>query len=227
MRERPYAESAARNSAPILEVLQNEFHDCKDVLEIGSGTGQHAIRFAAELEHLHWQTSDLDQYHEGIRAWIADSELPNIRAPMTLDVTTADVPRASYDAVYSANTAHIMSFDAVIKMFALVGKALRPDGVFCLYGPFRRAGEFNTPSNAAFDANLRSRDPAMGIRDLEALDELGEEQGLRRRNLYAVPSNNLVVIWQKIAVGAASSRDRGKMPLPHSPLPHLPLLRSK
>ena len=91
-----------------------------------------------------------------------------------------------------------MSFDAVMDMFALVGKALRPAGVFCLYGPFQRAGKFNTASNAAFDANLRSRDPVMGIRDLDALDELGAEQGLQRIALYAVPSNNLVAVWQKM-----------------------------
>lgn len=197
MRERPHAEHAERNAAPVLEILRHEFRDCRDVLEIGSGTGQHAIRFAAELEHLHWQTSDLVENHEGIRAWIADSGLPNVGTPLSLDVTTADVPRASYDAVYSSNTAHIMGFDAVIRMFALVGKALRPEGLFSLYGPFRRAGEFNAPSNAAFDTDLKSRDPAMGIRDLEALEGLGAEHDLQRTSVYAVPSNNLVVIWQK------------------------------
>lgn len=197
MPERPYAESAERNAEPVLEILRHEFRDCADVLEIGSGTGQHAVRFAAELDHLHWQTSDLEENHEGIRAWIADAGLPNVRLPLPLDVTRADVPSAAYDAVYSSNTAHIMSFDAVMDMFALVGKALRPAGVFCLYGPFQRAGKFNTASNAAFDANLRSRDPVMGIRDLDALDELGAEQGLQRIALYAVPSNNLVAVWQK------------------------------
>jgi len=197
MPERPYAESAERNAEPVLEILRHEFRDCTDVLEIGSGTGQHAVRFAAELDHLHWQTSDLEENHEGIRAWIADAGLPNVRVPLPLDVTTADVPSAAYDGVYSSNTAHIMSFDAVMDMFALVGKALRPAGVFCLYGPFQRAGKFNTASNAAFDANLRSRDPVMGIRDLDALDELGAEQGLQRIALYAVPSNNLVAVWQK------------------------------
>jgi len=197
MPERPYAESAARNAQPVLEILRHEFRDCTEVLEVGSGTGQHAVHFAAELDHLQWQTSDLEENHEGIRAWIAHAELPNVRAPLSLDVTTADVPAAAYDAVYSSNTAHIMSFDAVMGMFALVGKVLHPAGVFCLYGPFQRTGKFNTASNAAFDANLRSRDPVMGIRDLDALDELGAEKGLQRIALYAVPSNNLVAVWQK------------------------------
>lgn len=197
MSNKPYAEYAQRNAQPILEVLRYEFRNCEDVLEIGSGTGQHAIRFAAELEHLQWQTSDLDENHEGIRAWIADSALSNIRAPLLLDVRTDDVPAAAHDAVFSSNTAHIMSFDAVTRMFALVGRTLRDQGVFCLYGPFRRAGKFNTESNAQFDSTLRSRDPEMGIRDLEALDELGLKHGLQRIGLYAVPSNNLVAIWQR------------------------------
>jgi SAM-dependent methyltransferase len=217
-RKRPYAESAARNAGPILEILRHEFRHCTKLLEIGSGTGQHAVRIAAELDHLDWQTSDLDENHAGIRAWIADSRLPNVRAPLSLDVTVAELPEADYDAVFSANTAHIMSFDEVIEMFALVGTVLRPDGVFCLYGPFCRGGKFDTPSNAAFDANLRSRDPAMGIRDLEALDGLATEQGLQRIGLYAVPSNNLVAVWQKIAgisvrAASCSESSRGKMPL--------------
>lgn len=196
MHDKPFAEAAARNADPILEVLLHEFRDSTDVLEIGSGTGQHAIHFAASLEHLQWQTSDLRENHPAIRAWIADARLPNVREPISLDVKTAELS-TSYDAVYSANTAHIMSIDEVVRMFALVARVLRPDGVFCLYGPFRRFGEFNTESNARFDASLRARDPSMGIRDLEELDAVGAANGLHRHNLYAVPSNNLVVMWKK------------------------------
>ncbi len=196
MHDRPFAEAAARNVEPILEILRHEFRDSTDVLEIGSGTGQHAVYFAASLDHLQWQTSDLEENHPAIRAWIADARLPNVRKPISLDVTTADLS-TSCDAVYSANTAHIMSIDEVARMFALAGRVLRPDGLFCLYGPFRRFGEFNTESNARFDASLRARDPSMGIRDLEELDALGATHGLHRQNLYAVPSNNLVVIWKK------------------------------
>lgn len=197
MIDKPFAEHAERNAAPIIEVLRREFRNCVGVLEIGSGTGQHAVRFAAEMDHLRWQTSDVKEYHDGIGAWIADARLPNVSPPLVLDVRTAEVAAADYDAVYSSNTAHIMGFDAVIAMFALVGRALRDGGVFCLYGPFRRAGKFNTPSNAAFDADLRSRDPAMGIRDLEALDGLGVEHDLHRISLYALPSNNMVAVWRK------------------------------
>ncbi len=197
MVDKPFAEYAQRNAAPILEVLRHELRGHADVLEIGSGTGQHAIRFAAKLTHVQWQTSDLDENHEGIRSWIAEAGLPNVHGPLALDVTSAGVSDNSYDAIYSSNTAHIMGPNAVVAMFGLVGRALRRDGRFLLYGPFRRAGQFNTQSNAEFDANLRSRDPSMGIRDLDELDKLGAENGLRRINLYAVPSNNLVAVWQK------------------------------
>lgn len=194
--DKPYSRASANNAGPILEILRREFQRCNEVLEIGSGTGQHAVRFATELGHLDWQTSDLDENHSGIMAWLAEANLANVRAPVSLDVTRASIS-TSYDAVFSSNTAHIMSFDAVTKMFALVGRILRPGGVFLLYGPFRRFGEFNTPSNVQFDANLRSRNPAMGIRDLEALDVEADGHGLERASLYAVPSNNLVVIWKK------------------------------
>lgn len=167
------------------------------MLEIGSGTGQHAVRFASELDHLQWQTSDLVENHDAIHAWISDAGLSNVHAPLALDVRRADVPQARYDAVFSSNTAHIMSFDAVADMFAVIGKVLRAKGVFCLYGPFRQAGVFNTASNARFDASLRARDSQMGIRDLEALDVLGAGQGMQPTGLYAVPSNNLVAVWQK------------------------------
>ncbi len=202
MLDKPFAEYAQRNAAPILEVLRHELRGRADVLEIGSGTGQHAVCFAAELSHVRWQTSDLDENHDGISSWIAAAGLPNVRGPLSLDVTAADVPDNSYDAVYSSNTAHIMSPKAVVAMFRLVGTVLRRDGLFILYGPFRQAGRFNTQSNREFDANLRSRDPSMGLRDLEELDKLGAENGLRRLRLYAVPSNNLMAVWQKAEVSA-------------------------
>lgn len=194
--DKPCAESAARNAQPILEILRHELRQHRDVLEIGSGTGQHAIRFASELSHLDWQTSDLDDNHAAIKAWIFDAGLSNVREPLSLDVMQANIDR-TYDAVYSANTAHIMSFEAVKRMFALVAEVLRPDGVFLLYGPFRRFGRFDTPSNARFDASLRSRDAAMGIRDLEVLDDVAAGLALRRVSLYSVPSNNRVVLWKK------------------------------
>jgi len=198
MLDKPFSEYSERNGGPILEVLKLEFSNCLAVLEIGSGTGQHAVRFASALPNLSWQTSDLDDNHDGIDAWITDAKLSNLLKPISLDVRTADVIVESFDGVYSANTAHIMSLEAVIRMFSLVAKALRDGGVFCLYGPFRQGGEFNAASNAAFDESLRSRDANMGIRDIETLDDLGAEHGLRRVNVYAMPANNHIVVWKKV-----------------------------
>ena len=197
MTDKPYSEAAARNSAPILDVLRSELAESSSVLEIGSGTGQHAAFFAAALPDLKWQTSDRVQNHDGILAWVKSSGLENLLSPLELDVLTATVPAASYDAVYSANTAHIMGIDAVKKMFDIVGSALTPGGTFCLYGPFRQAGEFNSASNAAFHQSLRSQNPDMGIRDLEALDEFGRDNKLTRTRLYAMPANNHIGIWHR------------------------------
>jgi cyclopropane fatty-acyl-phospholipid synthase-like methyltransferase len=195
MADRPFAEYAARNAAPILEILQREFRNSSRVLEIGSGTGQHAVTFAAALDHLQWQTSDLDENHGGIRAWVDNAGLDNVSAPLSMDVREASVNESAYDAAFSSNTAHIMGIDAVEKMFSLIGKALHDGGVFCLYGPFRRDGAFNTQSNADFDANLRERDPVMGIRHIETLDDFAAAAGLKRTRFYAVPSNNNVAVW--------------------------------
>jgi cyclopropane fatty-acyl-phospholipid synthase-like methyltransferase len=197
VRSKPFAPSSARNASSIAGVLLHEFRNCHSVLEIGSGTGQHAVEFAGKLRHLTWQTSDLEPNHTGILQWIRESKLPNIRDPLVLDVLTATVMAGAYDAVYSSNTAHIMGYAAACRMFDVVGEALAEDGVFCLYGPFSRGGEFNTVSNAEFDASLRARNPAMGVRDLDDLDARAAKNGMTRARLYAMPTNNLMVVWHK------------------------------
>jgi SAM-dependent methyltransferase len=201
MNPKPFAAATERNSLPILEVIRSEFEHASTVLEIGSGTGQHAVSFGNALNHLFWQTSELIENHAGIHAWLDEEGLPNVRKPIELDVMAADVSPQDYDAVFSANTAHIMSYEAVEKLFSLVGKTLRDNGIFCLYGPFRQGGEFNTQSNADFDRSLRGRNPEMGIRDLEALDKLGESGGMVRERLYAMPANNNLAVWRKRAAG--------------------------
>ncbi len=199
MSHKPFAASTERNSLPILEVIRREFQHASSVLEIGSGTGQHAVCFGNALHHLDWQTSDLIENHGGINAWLDEARLPNVHKPIELDVLTAEALPQDYDAVFSANTAHIMSYEAVVKMFSLVGEALRENGIFGLYGPFRQRGEFSTQSNADFDRSLRERNREMGIRDLEALDKLGESGGLVRERLYAMPANNCLAVWRKTA----------------------------
>jgi cyclopropane fatty-acyl-phospholipid synthase-like methyltransferase len=197
MANKQSSEYAERNSHPILEVLQKEFSSSGRVLEMGSGTGQHAVRFAAKLPHLVWQTSDLIENHESINAWLSDSGLSNVLPPLNFDVLDADIATDSFDAVYSANTAHIMRVAAVERMFELVGTALPDGGTFCLYGPFRQNGEFNTASNASFHQNLQLRNPEMGIRDIEDLDSFGRSHELHRVRLYAMPANNHLAVWKK------------------------------
>lgn len=202
MDELPDAPATARNREQILEVLKVEFDGCRHVLEIGSGTGQHAVYFGKSLPGIAWQTSDLPARHAGIRAWIAAQACENVRPPLALDVLADADPAGDYDALFSANTAHIMSEDAVAAMFALAGRLLPAEAPFALYGPFRIGGEFTSQSNAAFDGSLRARDPAMGVRDLEFLDELGAAAGLRRAALVAMPANNFTAVWRKSATAA-------------------------
>jgi len=195
--EKPNAPATGRNQEVILQVLQDEFSDAKSVLEIGSGTGQHAVFFARELPHLVWQSSDREINHDGIKAWIDDAGLENLLFPLALDVEDTEKLNSTFDAVFSANTAHIMSFPAVKCMFRLVGSCLTEEGVFCLYGPFNQDGAFSSPSNEKFDASLKAQDGSMGIRDLEDLDALAAANGMRRVRLYAMPANNNIAIWEK------------------------------
>jgi cyclopropane fatty-acyl-phospholipid synthase-like methyltransferase len=197
MATRPCAAASLRNAAPIAGVLSHEFRRCNTVFEIGSGTGQHAIEFAGRFGHLQWQTSDLEPNHAGIREWIASSGLANVHEPLLFDTLAADAPGQAFDAVFSANTAHIMSHAAALRMIDLAGQMLADGGKFCLYGPFRRNGRFNTDSNAAFDASLRARNPEMGLRDLDELEERATQSGMILGRVYAMPSNNHCIVWRK------------------------------
>jgi SAM-dependent methyltransferase len=199
MIEKPNAPAVARNRDAILEVLLAEFADRRHVLEIGSGTGEHAVFFAPHLHWLTWQTSDRAMNHPGILAWLAESSAPNVKAPLVIDVGSAPDLPADFDGVFSANTAHIMSEAEVRQMFALVGSVLLPGGRFCLYGPFNVGGEFTSDSNARFDASLRGQNPLMGIRDLELLDELANTAGMLRNSLHAMPANNFIAAWSAAA----------------------------
>jgi len=194
---KPDAPATERNKNAILEVLRDEFQDRKEILEIGSGTGQHAVFFARQMPWLTWQTSDREENHDGINAWLKDARLDNVRAPLLLDVEKPLPTSDSFDGVFSANTAHIMSMVAVEIMFRVVGECLVDGGKFCLYGPFNLNGGFTSDSNRDFDANLKSQNPAMGIRDLEVLDGFAEANGLHRANLYAMPANNMIAVWIK------------------------------
>ncbi len=196
---KPYAESCEQNRDPILAVLEAVFADRKNVLEIASGTGQHAVYFGQALPHLTWQTSELAANHAGIQAWLDEADLPNVLPPLAIDVNDADWPATTVDAIFNANTVHIVAWPSVEKMFAGIGRVLAPGGILCLYGPFNYGGRFTSDSNARFDVWLKGRDPASGVRDFEAIDRLAQAQGLQLRQDIAMPANNRTLVWQRTA----------------------------
>jgi len=186
---KPFSEASERNRAPILTVLKRIFANTRTVLEIGSGTGQHAAYFAAALPHLVWQASDVAEHLAGIREWVADP------APIELDVDKG-WPEVEADAVFSANTCHIMSWPQVERMFKGLAKMSSLE-TLCLYGPFNYNGRHTSESNARFDAMLRGRDPASGIRDFEAIKALAETAALGVQEDNAMPANNRLLVFRK------------------------------
>jgi SAM-dependent methyltransferase len=197
MPEKPWSEACERNRGPILEVLRGAFAGATRVLEIGSGTGQHAAYFAAALPHLAWQPSDLAANLPGIAAWRDVAALPNLHAPLALDVDAADWPVAAVDGLFSANTLHIMAWASVASFFRGAGRVLEPGGVLAVYGPFSYDGCHTAESNARFDAMLRARDPLSGVRDFAAVCELAAGQGLEFAEDHALPANNRVLVWRR------------------------------
>ncbi len=195
-----YSDSCERNRQPILDVLLAEFSEITKVLEIGSGTGQHAAFFAPRLRQLVWQTSDLAENLADIRNRIDEIEEISLPAPLELDVSSERWPDTGADAVFSANTAHIMHWDKVCAMVAGVGGQLASagHGRFCLYGPFNEKGEFTSASNRQFDAWLKKRDPSMGLRDLAALERIAGEAGLALARCHRMPANNLLLVFDKV-----------------------------
>jgi SAM-dependent methyltransferase len=191
----PFSEACERNKGPILEVLRPLLAGCSTVLEIGAGTGQHAVHFAQHLPHLTWQPTDRGEYLAGLAARIAQQGPPNLRLPLELDVTQPAWPIVVSDAVYSANTLHIMSWPEVEALFRGIGRVLGPGGRLAIYGPFRYRGAFTSESNAHFDRALRERDPASGIRDFEAVDALAAAQQFELLADHPMPANNQLLAW--------------------------------
>ncbi len=194
--DKPFSPACERNREPILAVLRERFADRHHVLEIGSGTGQHAVHFAAALPHLVWQTSDVASHLPGIRMWLDEAALPNTQSPLTLDVNDA-LPAGRYDAVFSANTLHIMGWPEVQRLFTQLPALMGPGALLTIYGPFNRDAKFSSASNADFDAQLRAGDPRRGIRAIEAVCALATVAGLTLLEDRAMPANNRCVTWQR------------------------------
>ena len=194
---KPFIPAADKNKDPIVTVLARILDSVEHVLEIGSGTGQHAVHFAAKLPHLIWQPSDLPACQEGIRSWIDEARLANLNAPIVLDVMQRPWPTVQVDAVYSANTVHYMPWTFVFSMFQEISKLLPRGGVFALYGPFNYGGEFVSEGNRQLDKWLRSEDPRYGIRDFEALESLAADVGMHLREDCTMPANNRLLVWAR------------------------------
>lgn len=194
--EKPHSPSCERNAESILEVLRKHFSERRRVLEIGSGTGQHAVHFAAALPQLTWQSSDRGDYLPGIRAWLDEAHLPNTPPPLEFDVG-GDWPTGRFDAVFSANTLHIMAWREVRQLFARLPTILADDAIVVIYGPFNDAGRYSSDSNATFDQWLKQRGAHMAIRDAEAVDTLADAAGLALMADVAMPANNRCRVWRR------------------------------
>jgi len=192
---KPYAESCEKNKDPILAVLKEIFAERKRVLEIASGTGQHAVYFGRELSHLIWQPSEQAQNLAGIQAWLDEAQLPNVLPPLLLDVNDMLWPVTAVDAIFNANTVHIISWPEVERLFVHIARAIAPGGCVCFYGPYNYGGNFTSESNARFDGWLKSRDPNSGVRDFEAVNRLAASHGLELQRDIEMPSNNRILVW--------------------------------
>ena len=197
MADKPFSPACERNRDPILAVLRTHFADRRHALEIGSGTGQHAVHFAAAMPWLTWQCSDVAEHQPGIRAWLDEAALPNTPAPIELDVARGPWPPARFDAVFSANTLHIMGWPEVEAFLAGLGAVLADAATVVVYGPFNYGGTYTSHSNREFDGWLRARDPRCGIRDFEAVDALARGVGLDLVEDVAMPANNRCLVWRR------------------------------
>jgi len=193
-----HAPAAERNRDPILDVLERELPERGVVLEIASGTGQHAVHFAAALPGIVWQPSDIDPTAlASIEGYRSGAALDNLRAPLELDAQRPTWPLERADAVVSINMLHISPWASARGLFAGAARLLPEGAPLILYGPFRFDGQFTAPSNEAFDASLKSRDPRWGVRDVQDLDALGGQVGLSRQCVVDLPANNHVLVFRR------------------------------
>ncbi len=192
-----FSPASENNKQPILEKLYDVFTDTNDVLEIGSGSGQHAIYFAKHLPGLTWQTSELGDHIQALEKNIESYAPDNVNMPVVLDVCSHPWPITTASAIFTANTLHIMSWPVTEDLFKGVGSVLQTKGLLCIYGPFKYEGDYTTASNARFDIWLKTQNPVSGIRDFEALDALAQAQGLTLIHDYSMPANNQFLVFKR------------------------------
>ncbi|MGP5210412.1 DUF938 domain-containing protein [Psychrobacter alimentarius] len=198
----PFSQACENNKQPILSVLQKELAETSHVLEVGSGTGQHSVYFAPRLAHLIWQTSDVRANHSAIHAWHNAYPANNLYMPLAFDLSSDPIPvnadsQTPYDALFTANTLHIIAWSLVERLFALAGDTLPIGGKLIAYGPFNENGHYTSASNQQFDINLRQHDPKSGIRHKEDIVALASQHDLTLSNTYALPANNQILVFIK------------------------------
>ncbi len=200
---KPFSESCEQNKDVILNIIKPVLAASTRLLEIGSGTGQHAVYFGHAMPYLQWHTSDRSESLSGIQMWLdaaADNmNVANVHSPFVLDVMQTHWPEVEFDAVFTANTLHIMSLPEVEVLFKKIPLLLQKEGVFLVYGPFNTNGQYTSESNRQFDGWLKSRDPDSGIKDFTVIDELAQKSGLKLQADYEMPANNRILFWRKTA----------------------------
>ncbi|MCU7834254.1 MAG: DUF938 domain-containing protein [gamma proteobacterium symbiont of Taylorina sp.] len=194
---KPFSESCVQNQAVILKQLKLLCPHPANILEIGSGTGQHAVYFSKKMPHLEWYTSDRPENHPAIKLWLDEAQLSNLHYPFELDVKKSNWPELAIDIIFSANTAHIMSKAEVEAFFSRVGSQLQKEGLFILYGPFNYNGQYTAESNARFDLWLKQQNPDSEIKDFEFLNSLAKQSGLEFSQQIDMPANNKILCWKK------------------------------
>lgn len=194
---KPFSESCEQNRDPILSVIQPLLSNCTNVLEIGSGTGQHAVYFAEKMPHLLWQTSDCAEYLPGITLWLDEAGLEISSSPIELDVSNSVWPTNNVDTIFTANSVHIMSWKNVQDLFNGVGQLLKTNGQFIVYGPFNYDNQYTSESNARFDDWLGSRNTESSIKNFEDVCQLAEQNGMFLVKDYEMPVNNRILHWIK------------------------------
>ena len=195
---RQFSPSAARNRDPILAVLQRVLPDKGLVLELGSGTGEHAVHFARHLPALRWQPSDADPAAlASITDWVAHSALPNVLSPLCFDLSTMPWPVAAADAIVAINVLHYSPWESTPPLFSAAAAVLPEDGVVVCYGPYRRGGAHTAPSNADFDEWLRSVDARFAVRDLEAVEAAAQHRGFALEEVVDMPANNFSLVFRR------------------------------
>lgn len=199
MKRKPFSQSSENNKQAIYAVLAPLLEKRINVLEIGSGTGQHAVFFANQFKHINWQPSDLADKLDGINAWSTETRHHNIHPPIELNVSHEHLwPNQPYDLIFSANTTHIMSIEDVENMFEFVSKHLIDKGIFFLYGPFNQHKRYTSESNHDFDRWLKGQSPHMGLRDVESLENFASQNNMRLSTTHDMPKNNKSLVFKHL-----------------------------